>query len=81
MVTYSGCLTIYTSPTGLHLSVWLPFRLGHSPVFIPWSAVRNAETRKILWAEIVVFDVGSPRIAQLQLSKKLFDSQQIPVCP
>src|SRR6476469_6745769 len=44
-VTYSGCLTIYSSQEGLHLSVWLPFRLGHPPLFIPWDAIRNARIR------------------------------------
>jgi hypothetical protein len=35
-VRYSGCLTIETSSEGLHLRVFLLFRPGHAPLFIPW---------------------------------------------
>lgn len=78
-VHYSGCLTIYSSPEGLYLSVWLPFRLGHPPLFIPWYAIHNATTRRFLWIESVVFDVGSPRITTLELSKKIFESHNVAV--
>lgn len=77
LVTYSACLTIYSSSEGLYLSVWLPFRLGHPPLFIPWNAARNVATRRFLWAESVVFDVGSPGIATLQLSRKVFENQNV----
>ncbi len=70
---YRGCLTIYTSPDGLYLSVWLPFRPGHPPLLIPWAFVRNVTTRQILWTEVVSFDVGSPSMATLQLSRKIFE--------
>ena len=76
-VTYSGCLTVYSSPEGLYLSVWLPFRLGHPPLFIPWDSVRNATTRRFLWTESVVFDAGSPSVATLQLSKKIFEGRDV----
>jgi len=76
-VSYSGCLTIYTSPEGLYLSVWPMFRLGHPPLLIPWDAIRNATTRRLLWAESVVFDVGLPKIATLQLSRKIFEGYRV----
>ena len=78
-VTYRGCLTLYTSPRGLYLSVWLLFRLGHPPVFIPWGDIRNAKTHQFLWTESVVFDVGSPSVATLQLPKKVFEGQDVEV--
>ncbi len=58
-VTYSGCLTIHSSAEELHLSVLLPFRPGHPPVFIPWDAVYNATVKKVLWSRRVVFEAGS----------------------
>ncbi|HTR40846.1 MAG TPA: hypothetical protein VMH87_04460 [Pseudomonadales bacterium] len=70
---YSGCLTIYSSPEGLYLSIMFPFRLGHPPLFIPWDAIHNVKTRRFLWVESVTFDVGSPSIARLQLPKKIFE--------
>lgn len=73
LVSYSNILTIYTSPEGLHLSVWLIFRLGHPPLFIPWTAVHNATTKWILWIELVKFEVGAPKVATIQLSKKIFE--------
>ena len=76
-VTYSGCLTIYSSPEGLYLKVLLPVRPGHPPLFIPWDAIRNPVARRFLWADSVVFDVGSPGIAKVQLSKKVFESHSV----
>jgi hypothetical protein len=67
---------IHSSPEELHLSVWLPFRLGNPTLFIPWDAVCSARTRRFLWTESGVFDVGSPRIATLPLSKKIFEDHK-----
>ncbi|MBN2580658.1 MAG: hypothetical protein JXB10_16855 [Pirellulales bacterium] len=79
MVTYSGCLIIYNSPEGLYLSVFLLFRVGHPPIFIPWNAIRNARSHRFLWTESVVFDIGSPTITTLKLSKKVFEGRHIAV--
>jgi hypothetical protein len=78
-ITYSGCLTIYSSADGLYLSVWWPFRVGHPPVFIPWDAIRNATTlpRRFLWPESVAFDAGSPSVGRLQLPAKVFEHQYV----
>ena len=76
-VNYGSCLTIYSTPNGLYLSVWFPFRLGHPPLFIPWSAVRHATTHRFLWSETVSFDVGSPSVATLQLSKRIFEGRDV----
>jgi hypothetical protein len=76
-VQYSGCLTIYSSPEGLYLSVLFPFRLAHPPIFIPWGAIQGARLRRFLWSESVVFNVGAPAIAKMQLSKKVFDAQEV----
>lgn len=70
---YGSVLTIWTSESGIRLSVQLLFRLFHPPIFIPWDAVFNATSRRILWFEYVAFDVGSPRIATMQLSRKVIE--------
>jgi len=80
-VAYSRCLTIRSSPDGLYLSMLLPFRLGHPPLFIPWDAVHNATARRFLWIEHVAFDVGSPSVATLQLPKKAFEFHDEIDCP
>jgi hypothetical protein len=38
-VNYGGNLIFTTSPAGLHLAVFPLFRLGHAPLFFPWSEV------------------------------------------
>lgn len=79
LVTYSGCVTVYSSPEGIYLSVWLPFRLGHPPLFIPRDAIHNVTARHFLWLENVAFDVGSPCVARLQLSKKIYEGYNVAV--
>ena len=37
---YNGCLTIGANVRGLYLGVLLVFRIGHPPVFVPWSEVQ-----------------------------------------
>ncbi len=76
MVNYNGCLTIHSSAEGLHLSVWLPFRLGHPPLFIPWDTVHNATAKRFLWTRFVVFEVGAPTVATLHLSEKIFEGHK-----
>lgn len=76
-VSYGGCLAICSSPQGVCLSVLLPFRLGHPPLFIRWNAVRNATTRRFLWTEYIAFDVGSPSIATMRLPKKVLEGHHV----
>lgn len=71
-VIYGSNLSIHTASNGFYLSVWLPFRIGHPPLFIPWQEVRNATTYPFWWFEMVEFDVGSPSIATLELPKRIF---------
>ena len=40
MTNYNGCLTIGANVRGLHLGVLCVFRIGHPPVFVPWSEVQ-----------------------------------------
>jgi hypothetical protein len=72
-IYYRSILTIHTAPNGFYLSVWLPFRIGHPPLFIPWQEVRNATTYPFWWFEMVEFDVGPPTIATLELPKRIFE--------
>jgi hypothetical protein len=76
-VNYSGCLTVYSSPDGIYLSVMWPFRLGHPPLFIPWTEIHDVTTRRMLWMEDAFFDVGSPSVAKLSLSKKVFQGREL----
>ena len=74
-VNYNSCLTVHVAEDGLYLSVMVLFRLGHPPLFIPWSSIHNRTVRRFLWIETVKFEVGSPTVATLQLSKKVFEGR------
>lgn len=77
VVNYKGCLTVHTSADGLHLAVWPFFRIGHKPLLIPWRDIHNGQVRSVLFSESVAFEVGSPKIATLRLSKKIFAGQPV----
>ncbi len=74
LVNYSSCLTVYVSKDGLYLSVWPMFRLGHPPLFLPWSAIQKPTLKKVLWVEMASFEVGVPRLASVTLSKKVLEA-------
>jgi hypothetical protein len=76
-VSYNHCLTVSNSADGLYLSVMLPFRLGHPPLLIPWEEIHYMRTRRFLWMEDIVFEVGSPRIAKLCLPKRVFEGREL----
>ena len=40
LVNYKMCLHFGSSPSGLKLSVLLPFRFSHPALFIPWKDVQ-----------------------------------------
>ena len=44
-VNYGGCLIITVTPTGLAISIYLPFRLLCPEFFVPWSQVESVEER------------------------------------
>jgi hypothetical protein len=71
-VNYGNCLNIQTSAEGIDVAIMLPFRLGHPPLFIPWEAVENPRVRKFLCLSSVRFDIGSPRVATIELPTKVF---------
>jgi hypothetical protein len=39
---YNGCLTIGADVRGVYLAVLFLFRIGHPPLFVPWSDVQVA---------------------------------------
>jgi hypothetical protein len=46
--SYRNCLTTGVSPRALHLSVLLPFRVGHPPLQIPWGDISAQDTHWLL---------------------------------
>ncbi|BDS07039.1 hypothetical protein NT6N_20790 [Oceaniferula spumae] len=73
LANYNNCLTLYTSPDGLYLSVWPMFRIGHPPLFLPWSELHNPQSKNFLWAKYVEFEIGSPKITTLSMAEKHYN--------
>jgi hypothetical protein len=49
MVAYVGCLVVSVDKTGIRLAVWLPLRLCHPPLLLPWRALRIEPPTTRLW--------------------------------
>jgi hypothetical protein len=45
-VSYKNCLTVQIGAEGIGFSVWLPFRILHPPLFIPWSSIAECKEEK-----------------------------------
>ncbi len=52
-VGYNGCITLGANAEGLFVSVLLPFRLGHPPLFIRWSEIENVGQSRQLFVSVV----------------------------
>ncbi len=50
---YNNCITFLASPAGLQLSMPLPFRFAHAPIFLPWSELEARRDRAWL-VEVIV---------------------------
>jgi hypothetical protein len=72
---YGNCLTIHASTAGLHLKVWPIFSLGHPPLFLPASEIRNAHRRNFFGIARVRFQVGDQTIT---LRRRVFEATGLP---
>jgi len=54
---YNNCLTIAANPMGLYMAMLPGFRMGHPPLFIPWSEIAIARTKILFW-NVVQFRIG-----------------------
>jgi hypothetical protein len=55
VVRYNGALTVGVNAAGMYLAMLPLFRLGHPPLFIPWSDITVSSTRRFL-ADFIVFE-------------------------
>ena len=75
-VSYRNVLRIDVAHDGLFLSMpWL-FRVGHPPLFLPWTAMHEVREQRLLWLRRVRFSVASPPLAQLGLPAKAFEANE-----
>jgi hypothetical protein len=69
-VGYNNVLIVGFDQTGLYLAVWIPFRIGHPPLLIPWQAVRNGERS---WFNLfsTPLELGSDPAVRVSMSSRL----------
>ena len=81
MARYRGVLTVVTTDEGLHIDIRKVFRVGHPPLFIPFSAIQGARRQTLFFWEYVAFDVGEPALAGVRLPSKVFAGTPVDIAP
>lgn len=67
LASYRFTLTVTTAPDGFFLTISPFFRMGHPPLFIPWSEVAERSSQKLLFWDMTVLKIGSPKVATIAL--------------
>lgn len=73
---YNSCLTVGADPTGLQLSVFVLFRAGHPPLFIPWYEISVARRWNFLFIRQVKLLLGREEQIPFVMSGHLADRIQ-----
>ena len=68
---YSNCITIGANKYGLYLSVLPLFRIGHPPLFFPWTDISTEAVTRRLLPDIVKFNFTKHPDVPMILSKRL----------
>src|SRR6185437_8014737 len=50
---YNGVLTIGADETGLFMVPMILFRIGHSPLFIPWNEISVTGMKQVLFVRLL----------------------------
>lgn len=66
-INYHSCLRFCVNDDGLRISVALPLRLAHPPLFIPWDQLHHISADPILYSHKVKVSIGQPTIARMLL--------------
>ncbi len=74
LVNYNGCLTIHTSPEGLHLAIWALWRLGHPPILVPRDAIGTVKPGRFLWWKFVDFKVFTPQPVKVRIAASVWEA-------
>ena len=76
LTSYKGSVTVGANAEGLYTSVFLLFRIGHPPLFIPWEDI-SVRPGKCLWVRVYKFEFRQVSSVRLQLKEKLGKKIQI----
>ena len=75
MALYRSAVTAIKSETGLHLSLIALLRVGHSPILIPWSEMKNPQAGRVLGASWVDVTVSTPSLIAIRLPAKIVEGK------
>jgi len=67
---YSFCVNVGADNKGLYMSILLPFRIGHPPLFIPWAEISVAEKKDFIFSWLVLTFKKDPEIP-IRINKRL----------
>lgn len=74
---YNNCLTLGANHSGIYLSVFFLFRIGHPSLFIPWEEI-SINTQKNFWGRYMEFRFKQaqriPLRVNLQLGEKILEA-------
>ena len=68
---YSNCITVGVNKYGLYVSVLPFFRIGHPPLFFPWTDISTEDGSSHLFFNIVKFTFAKQPDVPMVLSKRL----------
>lgn len=71
-MSYSRILRIRYSSDGLYLRPVFIFQLFHPAILIPWTEIVSVKVQKMILVRNVVLTIGSPRVADIELSYRTF---------
>jgi hypothetical protein len=67
---YSSVIRMTAASDALYISVMFPFRIGHSPLRVPWDEIRIRRT-KFLWWRLVLLTLGNQEQIPMRISERM----------
>lgn len=71
---YNQMLILHFNQEGFFIEVNPLFKVGHKPLFIPWSEVSERRTVNLLFAKLEKLSIGRPKVGTISLPTKVLDS-------
>ncbi len=68
---YGSCVKVTANESGIWLSVFFPFRLGHPPLFLPWSEFHAAQILRFYFFKRVRLTFPQEPLVYVELSRNL----------
>jgi hypothetical protein len=72
---YRSATTAIKTDTGLYLSMYVLFRLGHPAILIPWSEMKNPQAKRIFGASWIEVTISTPSIIVVRLPAKIVEGK------